>query len=28
LMDSSKDEAPLTLTSLLCDGFYWKPLEE
>jgi hypothetical protein len=28
LMDSTKDVAPLELTSLLCDGFYWKPLEE
>lgn len=28
LMDTSKDETPLTLNSLLCDGFYWKSLEE
>ncbi|WP_273979554.1 hypothetical protein [Vibrio parahaemolyticus] len=28
LMNSYEDEAPLTLTSLRCDGLYWKPLEE
>ncbi len=28
LMDISKEEEPLDLKGLVCDGFYWQPQEE